>query len=207
MQRRMEQLESLDACPPPPPPSSDDDGPDPLNRYGAVRDDTEPLYSHLCAQLEASDAEKCVRAVAGYFAQGLDKNGYLDEDCADVSARLGLPLSKIEAGLALLQSLDPAGVGARSLRECLLLQPAPRGGITARWPLRSCRTIWEDVGRPIIRASHAHRMSPSPKFMRRATRSARLTRGRQPVRKRRARGLHTARSARNKKRKPALRSR
>lgn len=146
MQRRMEQLESLDACPPPPPPSSDDDGPDPLNRYGAVRDDTETLYSHLCAQLEASDAEKCVRAVAVYFAQGLDKNGYLDEDCADVSARLGLPLSKIEAGLALLQSLDPAGVGARSLRECLLLQLRRAEGNCAL-AIEIVQNHLEDVGR------------------------------------------------------------
>jgi RNA polymerase sigma-54 factor len=54
----------------------------------------------------------------------LDEAGYLPVPLRDVAGDLGLPISDLEAGLALLQTLDPSGVGARSLGECIALQAA-----------------------------------------------------------------------------------
>ena len=48
--------------------------------------------------------------------------GYLEADLLETAQRLGTPLVEVEAVLAVIQSFEPAGVGARSLSECLALQ-------------------------------------------------------------------------------------
>ena len=40
----------------------------------------------------------------------------------DIANRLGVPLARVEAVLAMIQTFDPTGVGARNLAECLALQ-------------------------------------------------------------------------------------
>ncbi len=53
----------------------------------------------------------------------LDEHGYLDDPLETLAAELHAPLPKVEAVLTLIQQrLDPPGVGARNLRECLMLQ-------------------------------------------------------------------------------------
>src|SRR3546814_2881003 len=52
----------------------------------------------------------------------LDETGYFLGSVLDLAQRLGAPLADVERGLAVIQSFDPAGVGARSLAECLALQ-------------------------------------------------------------------------------------
>lgn len=52
----------------------------------------------------------------------IDENGYLQADLLQVSQQLAVPLVDVEAALAVIQTFDPAGVGARSLSECLAIQ-------------------------------------------------------------------------------------
>lgn len=78
------------------------------------------LAEHLIDQLHgASGAEG---DLARLLAEMLDETGYLSVPLADIAESTGAPLPVLERALALVQDLDPAGVGARSLAECLALQ-------------------------------------------------------------------------------------
>ena len=87
----------------------------------------EDLASHLSAQLDlsSSDAEllEAGRAIIG----NLDSGGYLRASLEEIAAMGDWPPAVVGRALELVQGLDPAGVGARDLRECLLLQLRQRG--------------------------------------------------------------------------------
>jgi RNA polymerase sigma-54 factor len=93
----------------------------------------ETLQEHVVEQVRLSDAPDRVREIAEVLAFDLDDNGYLLVSPEEVFAapegeepEPPAPVSQEEAeeALALIQSLDPAGVGARTVEECLLLQLA-----------------------------------------------------------------------------------
>ena len=79
------------------------------------------LADHLLAQagevLDGTDL-----AVAGQIIDLIDEAGYLTQPLDELAARLGLPIARVEAVLAVVQTFDPTGVGARNLAECLTLQ-------------------------------------------------------------------------------------
>lgn len=85
------------------------------------------LHDDLADQLAFLDPEPAIRALAEYIIYNLDDNGFLKNDLAEVVRDYGgdVTLAQAEEALALVQKLDPAGVGARNLRECLLLQLTP----------------------------------------------------------------------------------
>ena len=62
------------------------------------------------------------RLIAQHLVDQLDDAGYLQGSTAETALRLGKPVVEIERVLARLQELDPAGVFARSLSECLAIQ-------------------------------------------------------------------------------------
>ena len=62
------------------------------------------------------------RMIAAALIDALDEAGYLTAPLEDIAERLGAPLERVEAVLARLQGLEPTGVFARSLAECLKLQ-------------------------------------------------------------------------------------
>lgn len=89
------------------------------------------LTEHLRWQLGASAATETVREAAEAVIGNLDEDGYLtaEDDHGRRALRLeelaeleDLALPTLREGLALVQSFDPAGIAARDLRECLLLQ-------------------------------------------------------------------------------------
>ena len=80
------------------------------------------LIEDLQLQLGAMTLTDEVRAMAWYLAGDVRDDGYLDTGLDEIAKVLGLPLAVIEAALRALQSCDPAGVGARTLAECLELQ-------------------------------------------------------------------------------------
>ena len=62
------------------------------------------------------------RMIAAALIDGLDEAGYLRADLADFARQLGAPLRRVEQVLGVLQTLEPTGVFARDLAECLKLQ-------------------------------------------------------------------------------------
>ena len=81
----------------------------------------ETLAEHILQQLSTDHDPVLDRAVR-LLAERLDANGWLPEGPEELAEGAGLPLDKVEQALALIQGAEPAGVGARDLRECLLLQ-------------------------------------------------------------------------------------
>ena len=87
----------------------------------------ESLQDYLHHQLGWFDLEEDLRAMADRIIYNLDTNGYLQGRMEDVLGPNAdeKELALAEEALALVQKLDPPGVGARDLRECLLLQLKP----------------------------------------------------------------------------------
>jgi RNA polymerase sigma-54 factor len=80
------------------------------------------LVGHLNEQLAVAITDPKQRLIGGYLIDTVDETGYLGADLAEVSEKLGAPLSEIEAVLEVLQTFSPTGVCARNLRECLTIQ-------------------------------------------------------------------------------------
>lgn len=99
------------------------DGEDgPLADYGVSENWEETLYSHLAAQLEGMRLPEAEKRLAVFLAESLNSSGWLDEPVANLAQAAGCTEEALLEALAVLQSLDPAGVGARSLSECLCIQ-------------------------------------------------------------------------------------
>ena len=80
------------------------------------------LTGHLMWQLSLSAANPDVAAVAEAIIGNLNDDGYLPMTLEDIAETGNYTLASAQAALALVQEFDPLGVGARDLRECLLIQ-------------------------------------------------------------------------------------
>jgi RNA polymerase sigma-54 factor len=78
------------------------------------------LAEYLIDQLHGASGD--VGDLARIIAETLDDTGYLTVPLEQVAELTGAPMAKVEAALELVQGLEPPGVGARSLSECLALQ-------------------------------------------------------------------------------------
>lgn len=85
------------------------------------------LQDELLGQLGYLDCDPTVHALAEMIIQNLDETGYFPRALEDLARESGLvcTMDQAEEALAIVQSLEPSGVGARDLRECLLLQLTP----------------------------------------------------------------------------------
>jgi RNA polymerase sigma-54 factor len=80
------------------------------------------LRDHLLAQLNVELVDPVDRIIATHLIDLLDDSGYLTGEIAQVAEILHCDVARVEATLDTLQRLDPPGVFARSLKECLALQ-------------------------------------------------------------------------------------
>jgi RNA polymerase sigma-54 factor len=80
------------------------------------------LKDHLNQQIPFAVPDGLERRIANALTDLLDEAGYIHHGLEDVAARLGVDASQIEAVLLKLQELDPPGLFARSLSECLAIQ-------------------------------------------------------------------------------------
>ncbi|MBR0600261.1 RNA polymerase factor sigma-54 [Sinanaerobacter chloroacetimidivorans] len=85
------------------------------------------LTEHLLFQLQFAPLKKSCRQAGRYIIESLDENGYMTLTLDEISRELSLSKDKVELVLSAIQSFDPAGVGARNLKECLLIQLAHQG--------------------------------------------------------------------------------
>ncbi|KJJ62582.1 RNA polymerase factor sigma-54 [Pseudomonas sp. 10B238] len=103
-------------------PSSDDDEWDFTSRTSSG----ESLQSHLLWQLNLAPMSDTDRLIAATLIDCINPQGYLDETLEEVlesfDPELEIELDEIEVVLRRIQQFEPAGIGARDLRECLLLQ-------------------------------------------------------------------------------------
>lgn len=82
----------------------------------------ESLAHHLHAQIGAITRDPALLFIARWLIDQLDEAGYLRTPLKDVAQDLDIAQDQVEAALSLVQQLDPTGVGARNLAECLALQ-------------------------------------------------------------------------------------
>ncbi|HEV7240393.1 MAG TPA: RNA polymerase factor sigma-54 [Thermoanaerobaculia bacterium] len=80
------------------------------------------LADHLTWQLSMSDASPRTKEIAQFIIGNIDEDGYLRASNDEIMAAGGFAAEEVELAVDAVQSLDPIGVGARDLRECLLLQ-------------------------------------------------------------------------------------
>lgn len=80
------------------------------------------LYEDLHRQLGCLRIEPKLARAAGLLIDCLDEDGYLREDLCELAAEWRLSPAFLEKALGVVQSLEPTGVGCRSLSECLQLQ-------------------------------------------------------------------------------------
>jgi len=93
------------------------EGPD----FDAFEGDSASLHDHLRRQageiLSGTDL-----LIAEQLIDRIDETGYFLVSLTETAQRLGIPLAEAERILAVIHTLDPSGVGARTLSECLALQ-------------------------------------------------------------------------------------
>ena len=103
-------------------PSQDDEDWDYTSRTGTG----ETLQSHLEWQLNLLPMSETDYQIATALIDGINADGYLEESLEDILAslpeELEAELDEVEMVLHRIQQFEPVGVGARDLRECLLLQ-------------------------------------------------------------------------------------
>ncbi len=95
---------------------------------GAMDNRLESLAAFLRDQIHRLRLPKPLEALCGYLAELVDGDGYLAQEDLDGLTSMKIPQAVTEQALDTLQSLEPPGVGARSLSECLLLQLSRREG-------------------------------------------------------------------------------
>ncbi len=105
----------------------DEDGRPQLEAAGVT------LREHLSEQVRVTGLGARDRALAELVIDAIDDNGYLEEQLDEIHARLPeeleVEMDELRCALALVQSLDPVGVGARSAAECLALQIRAMPGV------------------------------------------------------------------------------
>ena len=82
----------------------------------------ETLQENLLKQLGLSMLDEKQRKICTALIGNIDDNGYLDVDIRSIATQLRVSIEEVEQMVALIQTLSPVGVGARNLRECLLIQ-------------------------------------------------------------------------------------
>ncbi|MEO8157824.1 MAG: RNA polymerase factor sigma-54 [Betaproteobacteria bacterium] len=84
------------------------------------------LRDHLLDQINLMQMPELDKRIVAFLIDNLDDDGYMTQDLAELAALLPTELEidaeSLTIGLKYLQSLDPPGIGARNLGECLALQ-------------------------------------------------------------------------------------
>lgn len=80
------------------------------------------LSAFLSDQLDRRALHTPLRELCGYLVEALDDDGFLEQADIDAAEAMGIPKALLQQAVTTLQGLEPAGVAARNLQECLLLQ-------------------------------------------------------------------------------------
>ncbi|ESW59952.1 MAG: RNA polymerase subunit sigma-54, partial [Rhodobacter sp. CACIA14H1] len=109
---------------------------DDWDRLGQLAADPGPsLYAHAAAEVNRLGLSPRETLMAEAFLDALEPSGWLGQDIDDIAARLMVTTDAAEALLRKLQKIEPAGLFARNLAECLRLQAADQGLLTPAFSL------------------------------------------------------------------------
>jgi len=81
---------------------------------------TVPEYLESQLRLSTDDPE--LTEIGEFLIGSIDERGFLSISVEEVASIMGKPVERVEEALKIVQSFDPPGIGARDLRECLLIQ-------------------------------------------------------------------------------------
>lgn len=80
------------------------------------------LQEHLMRQAEMTDLDEPAMKAMQHLVGSLDDRGFLTQAPSDVALQTALPLETVQEALRVLKTFEPAGIGAKDLSECLILQ-------------------------------------------------------------------------------------
>lgn len=126
----------------------------------------ETLQQHLLEQAQSSDLSPEDRTVAELIIGNIDERGFLQTAPEDIANNTGMEVADLTRILEHVQTFHPVGVGARDLRECLLIQ-LRRLGKEQSLEFRIVDRFLEDLGKrrfPEI----ARRLNTTPEQVQRA---------------------------------------
>lgn len=98
--------------------------------YERVVSNDVTLPEHLMFQFQFAARNNACRRVGKYIIESLDENGYMTSSIGEISCATGVSEDKVSEALEIIHGLEPPGVGARDIRECLLIQLEHRNELT-----------------------------------------------------------------------------
>ena len=101
--------------------------------------DKKSLKDYLYEQLGEVKSDIKIKKIVSYMIESLDSRGYLENTLDEICNDLRIDEESGESALEILQSLEPCGIGARNIKECLLIcllytSPSPRDRTRSRMP-------------------------------------------------------------------------
>lgn len=121
---------------------NNDDDYDFKSSWNINTDDGETLQDYLWSQLITENFTDQETEIIKFMLECLDNKGYLEESIETIASYFGTDTEIVEDLLSDLQALDPSGVCARTLEECLKLQLERRDMLTLYWN-PSSTTAWK----------------------------------------------------------------
>lgn len=85
------------------------------------------LKEYVKDQVIEINESKYIKSICEYIIESLDSRGYFPEDIKGLSEELGIPEEILEKALKIVQLLEPDGIGARNINECLKIQASKKG--------------------------------------------------------------------------------
>ena len=80
------------------------------------------IVDYLYAQIDFCFYDKRIKGILEFLINSLNENGYLPMETEEVTRILSVSQQDVEQAIHIIQGLEPAGIGARNLQECLQLQ-------------------------------------------------------------------------------------
>ena len=80
------------------------------------------LKEYLYEQINEIENNELIISIAQYIVESLDHRGYLEISTEEIAKELDIDIALVEEALEVVQDLEPYGIGARDLKECLKIQ-------------------------------------------------------------------------------------
>lgn len=87
-----------------------------------IPDSTYTIIDHLNTQFQLINLTKSQKQILNFLLHNINENGYMEMDETDAAKQLAVEKKEITYMMNMIKRMEPVGVGARDLRECLLMQ-------------------------------------------------------------------------------------